>query len=135
MDLSLIGQTAAILTSALWTLNSILFKKAGKKIGAISVNAYRIIAAVIFLIITHIILFGTIIPSVTYDQWMWIGLSGIIGLGIGDFGLFASFVIIGPRRSLLIMSLSPLFASIFAYLILSETLTELTLIGMIVAIS
>jgi drug/metabolite transporter (DMT)-like permease len=134
MDLSLIGQTAAILTAALWTLNSILFTSAGKKIGALSVNAYRIIAAVIFLIITHLILFGSIIPSASYNQWMWIGLSGVIGLGIGDFGLFASFVIIGPRRSLLIMSLSPLYASIFAYLILNETLTYLTLLGLIVTI-
>jgi drug/metabolite transporter (DMT)-like permease len=134
MDPSIIGQTAAIITAALWTLNSILFTTAGKKIGAISVNAYRIIAAVIFLVITHIILFGSIIPNVSYNQWIWIGLSGIIGLGVGDFGLFASFVIIGPRRSLLIMSLSPLFASIFAFLILNETLTDLTIIGMTITI-
>ncbi len=134
MDLSIIGQLAAILTSALWTLNSLLFTTAGKKIGAISVNAYRIIAAVVFLCITHIIIFGNIIPYATYDQWLWIGASGIIGLGIGDFGLFAAFVIIGPRRSLLTMSLSPLFAAIFAYLILNETLTELAIIGMIITI-
>lgn len=134
MDLSIIGQTAAILTSALWTFNSLLFTAPGKKIGSISVNAYRIIAAVIFLIITHIILFGSIIPNATYDQWIWIGLSGIIGLGIGDFGLFAAFVIIGPRRSLLIMSLSPLFASIFAFFILNEILTDFAIIGMIITI-
>ena len=134
MDLTIIGQLAAILTSALWTLNSLLFTTAGKKIGAISVNAYRIIAAVIFLILTHMILFGNILPIATFDQWLWIGLSGIIGLGIGDFGLFAAFVIIGPRRSVLIMSLSPIFAAIFAYLILNETLTELAIIGMIITI-
>lgn len=130
----MIGEIAAILTSGLWTLNSILFTTAGKKIGSISVNAYRIIAAVIFLFLTHIILFGNIIPNATYEQWIWIGLSGIIGLGIGDFGLFASFVIIGPRRSLLIMSLSPIFAAILAYLILNEILTELAILGMIITI-
>ena len=134
MDIGIIGQTAAILTSILWTLNSLLFTTAGKKIGAISVNAYRIIAAVIFLSITHVIIFGSIFPYATNDQWLWIGLSGIIGLGIGDFGLFAAFVILGPRRSLIIMSLSPLFAAIFAYLILFETLTILAIFGMIVTI-
>jgi drug/metabolite transporter (DMT)-like permease len=134
MDISIIGQTAAIITAAMWTLNSILFTTAGKKIGSISVNAYRIIAAVIFLIITHIILYGSIIPIQTYEQWIWIGTSGIIGLGIGDFGLFAAFVIIGPRRSLLIMSLSPIFAAILAYFILNETLTNLAIIGMIITI-
>ena len=49
MDIYLIGQIAAILTSALWTLNSILFASAGKKIGSVSVNAFRIIFAVLFL--------------------------------------------------------------------------------------
>jgi drug/metabolite transporter (DMT)-like permease len=134
MDLSIIGQIAAILTSVFWTLNSLLFTTAGKKIGSISVNSYRIIAAVIFLSLTHIIIFGQILPYATSDQWFWIGLSGIIGLGIGDFGLFASFVIIGPRRSLLIMSLSPLFAAVLAFLILNETLTELAILGMIITI-
>lgn len=134
MYISIIGEIAAILTSALWTLNSILFTTAGKKIGSISVNAYRIIAAVIFLLITHIILFGNIIPNATNEQWIWIGLSGVIGLGIGDFGLFASFVIIGPRRSLLVMSLSPIFAAILAYIILNEILSDLAIIGMIITI-
>ncbi len=134
MDISLIGQIAAILTSALWTFNSILFTSAGKKIGPISVNAYRIIAAVIFLSITHVFLFGNILPIISYNQFIWIGLSGVVGLGIGDFGLFASFVIIGPRRSLLIMALSPIFASIFAYLILNEILSELAIFGMTVTI-
>jgi len=134
MDLSIIGQIAAVLTAVFWTFNSILFTTAGKKIGAISVNAYRIVAAVIFLIITHIIIIGSFLPNASYDQWIWIGLSGIIGLGIGDFGLFESFVIIGPRRSLLIMSLSPLFASIFAFIILNETLSVLAIIGMIITI-
>jgi drug/metabolite transporter (DMT)-like permease len=134
MYISIIGEIAAILTSALWTLNSILFTTAGKKIGSISVNAYRIIAAVIFLLITHIILFGNIIPNATNEQWIWIGLSGVIGLGIGDFGLFASFVIIGPRRSLLVMSLSPIFAAILAYIILNEILTNLAILGMIITI-
>lgn len=134
MELSIIGQIAAILTSAFWTLNSLLFTTAGKKIGSISVNAFRIIAALLFLFITHLILFGNIIPMATYDQWFWIGLSGIIGLGIGDFGLFAAFVIIGPRRSLLIMSLSPLFAATLAYYILNETLTNLSILGMFITI-
>jgi drug/metabolite transporter (DMT)-like permease len=134
MDFSIIGQTAAIITSAMWTLNSILFTTAGKKIGSISVNAYRIIAAVIFLSITHVILYGSLIPIQSNEQWLWIGISGIIGLGIGDFGLFAAFVIIGPRRSLLIMSLSPIFAAVLAFNILNETLSYFTIIGMIITI-
>jgi len=141
MDPNFIGETAAIVTAGLWTINSILFASAGKKIGSLSVNAYRILMAVGFLGITHIIFLGSLLPTASSEQWFWIGLSGIVGLGIGDFGLFAAFVIIGPRRSVLIMSLSPIFAALGAYLMLGEILSPLiitgiavTLIGVIVVI-
>ncbi len=141
MDPNLIGETAAIVTACLWTINSILFASAGKKIGSLSVNAYRILIAVCLLGITHIIFLGSLLPTASSEQWFWIGLSGIVGLGIGDFGLFAAFVIIGPRRSVLIMSLSPIFAALGAYLMLGEILSPLiitgiavTLIGIIIVI-
>ncbi|MCK5259081.1 MAG: DMT family transporter, partial [Thermoplasmatales archaeon] len=141
MDPNLIGETAAIVTAGLWTINSILFASAGKKIGSLSVNAYRILMAVGFLGIAHIIFLGSLLPTASSEQWFWIGLSGIVGLGIGDFGLFAAFVIIGPRRSVLIMSLSPIFAAFGAYLMLGEILSPLiitgiaiTLIGVVVVI-
>jgi drug/metabolite transporter (DMT)-like permease len=134
MDLSLIGQTAALLTAGLWSINSILFASAGKKIGSISVNAYRIILALLFLSISHLILFGSIYPIASYDQWFWIGLSGIIGLGIGDFALFEAFVIIGPRRSVLIMALSPVFGAILAYGFLNETISMYALLGIIITL-
>ena len=86
MDGNLIGQFAAIITSVLWTADSVLFTLAGKRIGAISVNAYRIMLAVFFLGITHFVLFGSMIPYASNEQIFWIGLSGIIGLSIGDFG-------------------------------------------------
>lgn len=130
MEPYLIGQIAALLTAGFWTINSILFSNAGKKIGSISVNAYRIIMAVVFLSITHLFLYGNFFPIANNEQWLWIGLSGIVGLGIGDFGLFAAFVIIGPRRSLLIMSLAPVFGSIAAFLLLNETLSQYAILGM-----
>ena len=135
MDPNLIGETAAIVTACLWTINSILFASAGKKIGSLSVNAYRILMAVGFLGITHIIFLGSLLPTASSEQWFWIGLSGIVGLGIGDFGLFAAFVIIGPRRSVLIMSLSPIFAALGAYLMLGEILSPLIITGIAVTLT
>jgi drug/metabolite transporter (DMT)-like permease len=70
----------------------------------------------------------------TNGQWFWMGMSGIVGLGIGDYGLFAAFVTIGPRRSLLVMALSAIFASIGAYLMLGETLPTLAIIGIAITL-
>jgi drug/metabolite transporter (DMT)-like permease len=99
----LLGETAALIVAILWTANSILFSAAGRRIGAISVNAFRIIVALLFLSIAHIIFFGTIFPDANQAQWFWMGVSGIVGLGIGDFALFSAFVMIGPRRALLLI--------------------------------
>ena len=64
MEQQLIGESAALLTSVMWTICSILFAYAGKKIGALSLNAVRIIIAIGFLGAAHIMLLGTILKSV-----------------------------------------------------------------------
>jgi len=135
LDPNIVGETAALATSCLWTLTSLFFTTAGKKIGSFSVNAYRIIMAVGFLVLTHAILLGTILPAATGGQWFWMGLSGVVGLGIGDFGYFAALVAIGPRRSVLLMALSPIFASIGAYLMLGETIPTFAIVGIAVTLA
>jgi len=135
MELYHIGAAAAILTSALWTVNAVLFTSAGKKIGAISVNAWRILFALILLLTTHLLLAGTIFPQGTTEQWFWIGLSGIVGLGIGDFGLFSSFVIIGTRRAVLMMSLAAIFASFAAFILFDEILSIVAFMGVAITLT
>lgn len=63
------------------------------------------------------------------------GLSGIVGLGIGDFGLFAAYVTIGPRRSVLVQSFSPIFASVAAFWMLGETFGPLSILGVAVTLT
>jgi len=135
LDPNILGETAALATSCLWTLTSLFFTSAGRKIGAFSVNAYRIIMAVGFLVLAHAILLGTMLPVATGGQWFWMGLSGVVGLGIGDFGYFAALVAIGPRRSVLLMALSPIFASIGAYLMLGETIPTFATVGIAVTLA
>jgi len=63
------------------------------------------------------------------------GLSGVVGLGIGDFGLFAAYVTIGPRRSVLIQSSAPIFASLGAFIMLGETFSPTNMIGVAVTLA
>lgn len=134
MNLNTVGESAALLTSCLWTISSLLFTSAGKKIGSLSVNAYRTVMAVGFLVLTHVILLGSILPLASNGQWFWMGASGIIGLGIGDSGLFAAYVTIGPRRSLLLMALAPIFALVGGYFMLGETISTLEAIGVAITL-
>jgi drug/metabolite transporter (DMT)-like permease len=134
LEANTIGETAAVVTSLLWTISSIFFTAAGKRIGSLTVNAYRTVMAVAFVLLAHGILLGAILPVANSTQWFWMGLSGVVGLGIGDSGLFAAYVTIGPRRSVLVMALSPIFAAIGAYLMLGETLPTLATVGIVITL-
>ena len=134
LDLSVVGESAALVTSCLWTISSLIFTSAGRKIGSLSVNAYRTVMAIGFLVVTHVILLGTILPLASNGQWFWMGASGVVGLGIGDSGLFAAYVTIGPRRSVLVMALAPIFASVGAYLMLGEVISALAIVGIAITL-
>jgi drug/metabolite transporter (DMT)-like permease len=135
LDPTIMGDSAAVITACLWTGSSVLFTTAGRRIGFFSVNAYRSLMAVVLLVLAHIFFLGSVLPAVSSAQWFWMGLSGIVGLGVGDFGLFAAYVLIGPRRSTLIMASSPIFASVGAYVMLGETFSYLATLGIAITIA
>ena len=128
-DPRVLGETAAVCTSALWTVCAILFASAGKRIGALSVNAYRVVMATVLLATAHLIAFGTVVPHASGNQWFYMGLSGVIGLAIGDFGYFGALIMIGPRRGVLLMSMAPIFSAVTAYFVLGEVLSPWNLAG------
>jgi drug/metabolite transporter (DMT)-like permease len=129
MPSHLIGELVAVSVSALWTACSILFAAAGRKIGALSVNAYRIVMAVCLLGLVHLVRFGTVVPPADESQWFYLGLSGVAGLALGDFGYFGALVLIGPRRGVLMMSMAPIFSAISGYFILGEVLGPWSIVG------
>ncbi len=94
------------------------------------VNRTRLLLALVFLIPTHWILLGYPLPlTASGSRWFWLGLSGIVGLVLGDIFLFQAFVLIGPRLSMLVMSLAPILAALMAWLFLAERLVIGQLVG------
>jgi len=129
METHLIGETAAVVTAVLWATCSVLFAAAGRRIGALSVNAYRIIMAVLLLGLAHLVVYHTLLPDASGAQWFYLGLSGICGLALGDFGYFGALVFIGPRRGTLLMGMAPIFAAVSGYFILNEVLALWDIVG------
>ncbi|NNM24386.1 MAG: DMT family transporter, partial [Phycisphaerales bacterium] len=133
LSASLLGPAAGVLTSVLWTGTSICFTAAGRRLGPTVVNATRIGVAIILLAIIHRLFFSVDdawIPAVNGRQLLLLALSGVVGLSIGDQALFTAFVDIGPRLSNLLMTTAPVFATIFAWLVLGERLGLVALTGM-----
>jgi drug/metabolite transporter (DMT)-like permease len=130
------GEIAGLLTALFWTVTSLAFESAGKKVGSLSVNLIRLIIAFFLTGIFCWITRGYFWPvDATLYQWKWLSLSGLVGFVVGDLLLFQAFVVIGARISMLIMSLAPPIAAYAGWLILGEELTLINWAGMTVTIS
>jgi drug/metabolite transporter (DMT)-like permease len=123
MNMLFLGELAAIITSITYAINSTLFTVAGRVVGSPVVNRVRLIAASLFLTLAHWIFLGSPWPiGASWDRWFWLGISGIVGLVLGDAFLFQAFVWVGPRISMLMMSLAPIIAAFTAWIFLGEKL-------------
>ena len=129
-----VGPAAGLVTSMLWTGTALLFTAAARRVGTTIVNVCRIALAVILLGITHRLLTGMWVPHLVGGQVLFLALSGIVGLSIGDQALFTSFVHLGPRLAMLVMATSPIFASLFGWLALGETLQGVAWLGVALTI-
>lgn len=124
-----LGHAAGIATSLLWTATSLFFTAAARRLGTTVLNATRIALAVVLLGVTHRLFAGHWLPDANAEQVLLLALSGLIGLTIGDQALFKSFVEIGPRTAMLIMTTSPLWAALLGWLVLGETLHAIAWFG------
>jgi drug/metabolite transporter (DMT)-like permease len=119
----------------MWTGTSTFFTLAGRKIGSVVLNRIRLVLAAVFLMLTHWIIYGDPIPvDAGGTRWMWLSISGVIGLVLGDAFLFQAFVLIGPRLSMLLMSLAPVIATITSWFFLNEVLGQLQILGILVTV-
>jgi drug/metabolite transporter (DMT)-like permease len=130
-----IGEIAALTTSVAWSFTSLFFTIAGKEVGSLIVNRTRLLFASSFLLITHFLMHGNLLPIYAESyRWEWLALSGFIGLVIGDGMLFQAFVLIGARLSMLLMSLVPIISTILAWLFLKEILAVFEIIAIIMTV-
>jgi uncharacterized membrane protein len=128
--MNFIGEFAALATAFFFAMTALIFTTTGRSVGSQVTNRMRLLFAMLYLILINIVLFHEPLPiSAGSGRWLWLGLSGIIGLALGDAFLFQSFVSVGPRLGSLLLSLAPVFGAIIAWVFFGETLTALQIIG------
>lgn len=131
-----IGEIAALATAFFFAMTALIFTSTGRSVGSQVTNRLRLIIALIFLMILNIILFREPLPfSAGSSRWLWLGLSGIIGLSLGDAFYFQSLTSVGPRLGSLLLSLAPIFGSIIAWIFFGEVLSILQITGIVLALA
>jgi drug/metabolite transporter (DMT)-like permease len=105
-------------------------------VGSQVTNRIRLLFALLYLIILNTVFFREPLPfSAESSRWLWLGLSGVIGLSLGDAFYFQSLVAVGPRLGSLLLSLAPIFGAVIAWVFFGEILTLLQITGIVLALA
>ncbi len=130
------GELISLSVALSWTMSALFFEYAGKKIGSLSVNIIRLVFGFLMLGLLLWFTTGSMLPAGADGRtWFWMSLSGLIGFVFGDFCLFYAYLVITARFSQLLMTLAPLFAALFGWLLLGETLSAAGFAGMAITLT
>lgn len=129
------GELAGLATAILWALTAIYFSQAGRLVGSFTVNKIRLLLAVVLYAGFSLVTTGNLYPqNINEQQLFWLGLSGIVGLIIGDGCGFKALVMIGPRLATLIYASTPIMTTIIAWFFLDEKLSLMNVVGIVITI-
>ena len=130
------GEFGAAMAAVCWASSSIIFGRT--RLNAWTINFAKNLFGAVFVLLHLLFLwywFGTGFLQFSPRAWMYLVISGLIGIAIGDTSYFRSLQILGPRRSLVVATSSPLFGACLGWLILGETIALAQMTGILVTIS
>jgi len=133
------GVLFALLTTLSWSICIFPFTIATRKLGANTLNHFRLLLAMLLLAGANLIVapdaFLGIFSSDHFYSWTWLGLSGIVGLTLGDYFAFRMYAVLGPRKGSVLTTLSPAAALLSGLVLLGEGMNIIGIAGMLVTMA
>ncbi|MBL8856121.1 MAG: DMT family transporter [Planctomycetaceae bacterium] len=137
------GEWCALTAALLWTFSSMLWGKIRLTPTVLNFAKNWVGCG---LLLTHVLVVSLIWQ--TWPNWgnwqsaLWLSLSAVIGIAIGDTFYFRSIQILGPRLALVMATTAPLFGATIGLVVFGEILpwfgwtgVGLTLLGVYVVVS
>ena len=130
-----IGEIISLGVAFSFTVAALSCEVAGRQWGGLVLNVWRMLLGCALSCILTWVLAGYPFPVYArVDTWMWLALSGFVGYFFGDWCLLNSYLTIGSRYGQLLVTLSPMYAAVSAWLLMDETLGWQSLVAMTVTI-
>jgi drug/metabolite transporter (DMT)-like permease len=132
-----LGELVALAATFCSTISVVAWTSTGRRIGVVAVGCLRLAAASLMLA-----LWGALSPrglwlpiDVDARSWMLLMISGVLGYFLADLLIIKAFMVIGPRLTLLLQSITPVLVSILGYYWLDESLAEYNVLGMAITLA
>lgn len=130
------GELAALAAAVVWAIASVLFAQLGRTVSGLTMNALKCLLALMLFVPTLWWLEGSAWPvgmgSATIGLLV---VSGLIGLSIGDTAYFGSLIRLGPRKALMLTSLTPPITATLGWVFVGEQLGAYAIVGMALTIA
>jgi drug/metabolite transporter (DMT)-like permease len=132
------GELFAVLAAVSWAISMFPFTEATRRLSPNTVNHFRLLMA--FVILTFVLLIFSSMSFVefftipNFENFLWLGLSGVIGLALADYFFFNMLAILGVKLGSLFSTLSPGAALLFSYLLLGEKISWIGFSGIIITV-
>lgn len=137
-----IGEIAALTSAAFWAVASIIWTRQMSVSSPIAMNLFKTgFCLPLFVLSLYLVGPENPLQGIGIGSALMLIGSGIIGMSIGDTCYFAGLARIGARRSLMILTLSPLFTAVFSWIagqdlpgIVASVGVALVLVGLVLVL-
>ena len=130
-----LGEAAALTAALAWASAVILFRKSGETVHPVALNMFKNSLAFVLFLLTMAVTGDTLLRQTTLNEYLLLTASGIIGVGISDTMFFMSLNRLGAGLSAIVDCLYSPFIIGLSVLFLSEVLSGLQIIGVVMIIS
>lgn len=133
---SYIGEIAALLAAAGFTVTSVCYTFAGRRVNAVGTIALSLPVSWLIIMALHGLTLGEPLPfRAAPDRWLFLSISGILAFVVAAYFMLNAYQRIGPRLTMLIMSFAPVLGALLAWLLQGQTLALRTILGIGMVIS
>jgi drug/metabolite transporter (DMT)-like permease len=117
LDRHLVFGLVALASAASWALGTVLWRKIGEEVSPFSMNLGKGVIGSLYLAAAFLVI--RLEPVSTHD-FLYLGISGLLGITLGDTFFFLSLMHLGPSLSSLMGTLIPVSVAFSAVIFLGE---------------
>ncbi len=119
-------QIAALLAATCWALSSLILAEPVRRLGGPRFCRLRMLYVSVVLLVISV--FRNQWDNIEFGDLGLLTLSAIVGLVVGDIGLFTAMARIGPRRTSVLFTTNAPLAALGGVLLFDETLRSWALL-------
>ena len=128
--MELLGIVAAIASAASWAFGTLMFDRLGREIPPAGITFIKGSLSIVFMALLTLFYNGFV--SVGSIECVYLAISGIIGIAVGDTFFFKSLRDLGPKVQVLFFMLGQVMTMILSFVFLGEILSIKDYIGALI---